>query len=107
MHRDWTFVGDVVSGIVAALDTSLGYEVLNIGRGQPVLVADFIQLIERLAGKKAPFQVEPMMKADVDFTFADIEKARALIGYDPQVSVEDGARRFYEWYKVAVGDPAA
>ena len=107
MHRDWTFVGDVVSGVVAALDTRLGYEVLNIGRGEPVLVAEFIEIFERLAGKKAPFHVEPMMKADVDFTFANIDKARKLLGYDPQVSVEEGVRRFYEWYQSAVGNPAA
>ena len=107
MHRDWTFVADVVSAIVAALDTRLGYEVINIGRGEPVLVADFIKLFEQLAGKKAPFEVQPMMKADVDFTFANIDKARTLLGYDPRVSVEEGVGRFYEWYKVAVGDPAA
>ena len=96
MHRDWTFVADVVSGIVAALDTRLGYEVINIGRGEPVQVADFIKLFEQLAGKRAPFEVQPMMKADVDFTFANIDKARTLLGYDPQVSVEEGVRRFYE-----------
>lgn len=106
MHRDWTFVGDVVSGVVAALDKRLGYEVINIGRGEPVLVAEFIKFFEQLAGKKAPFKSEPMMKADVDFTFANIDKAKALLGYDPRVSVEEGVRRFYEWYVGAVGDPA-
>ncbi|HEX3854294.1 MAG TPA: SDR family NAD(P)-dependent oxidoreductase, partial [Polyangiaceae bacterium] len=70
MHRDWTFVSDVVSGVVAALDKRLGYEVINVGRGEPILVADFIKFFEQLAGKKVPFRTEPMMKADVDFTFA-------------------------------------
>lgn len=105
MHRDWTFVSDVVSGIVAALDTRLGYEVINIGRGEPVLVADYIKSIERLAGKRAPFTSEPMMKADVDFTFANIDKAKSLLGYAPRISVEEGVRQSYEWYKTAVGDP--
>ena len=107
MHRDWTFVGDVVDGIVAALDKRLGYEVINIGRGEPVLVADYIKAIERLAGKKAPFTTEPMMKADVDFTFANIDKAKSLLGYAPRVSVEEGVRLSYEWYVRAVGDPGA
>jgi len=107
MHRDWTFVGDVVSGIVAALDKRLGYEVINIGRGEPVLVADYIASIEKLAGKKVPFRTEPMMKADVDFTFANIDKAKSLLGYAPLISVEEGVRRSYEWYKDAVGDPGA
>ena len=107
MHRDWTFVEDVVAGVVAALDTRLGYEVINIGRGEPVLVADYIESIERLAGKKVPFKPEPMMKADVDFTFANIDKAKSLLGYAPRTSVEEGVRRSYEWYKSAVGDTGA
>ena len=107
MHRDWTFVDDVVSGIVAALDKRLGYEVLNIGRGEPVLVADYIKSIERLAGKPVPFKSEPMMRADVDFTFANIDKAKSLLGYAPRVSVAEGVRQSYEWYKSAVGDPRA
>jgi len=105
MHRDWTFVGDVVSGIVAALDKRLGYEVINIGRGEPVLVADYIKSIEQLAGKSVPFKTEPMMKADVDFTFANIDKARSLLGYAPRVSVEEGVRHSYEWYRNAVVGP--
>lgn len=107
MYRDWTYVSDVVSGIVAALDKRLGYEVINIGRGEPVLVADFLEQLERLANKKAPVRSEPMMKADVDFTFANIEKAQSLLGYWPRVSVEEGAQRSYDWYKEAVGDPGA
>lgn len=104
MHRDWTFVSDVVSAIVSAVDKRLGYEVINIGRGEPVLVADFVKALEALAGKQAPFKAEPMMKADVDFTFANIDKARTLLGYDPKVSVAEGARLFYDWYRGAVGE---
>lgn len=103
MHRDWTFVADVVSGVVAALDVRLGYEVINIGRGEPVLVADYIRSIEQLAGKKVPFKTEPMMKADVDFTFANIDKAKALLGYAPRISVAEGVRHSYEWYERVVG----
>lgn len=103
MHRDWTFVADVVSGVVAALDVRLGYEVINIGRGEPVLVADYIRSIEQLAGERVPVRTEPMMKADVDFTFANIDKAKALLGYAPGVSVEEGVRHSYEWYERAVG----
>jgi len=107
MHRDWTFVSDVVSGIVAALDVRLGYEVINIGRGEPVLVSEYIKAIEELAGKPVPVRAEPMMKADVDFTFANIEKAKSLLGYAPRVSVQAGIRHSYEWYRSAVGDPEA
>lgn len=98
MHRDWTFVGDIVSGIVAAVDRRLGYEVINLGRGEPVLLADFVNGLERLAGKKPRLKEMPMSDADVKYTYADIEKARALLGYTPRVSVEEGVRSFFDWY---------
>lgn len=107
MYRDWTFVDDIVSGVVAAIDKRLGYEVINIGRGEPILLADFVKSLEELAGKKAPLVSEPMMRADVAYTYANIDKAKALLGYAPTVSVADGVRRFYEWYKSAVGNPGA
>lgn len=99
MHRDWTYVGDTVDGIVAALDRPMGYEVINLGRGEPVLLADFVALIEGLAGRKANLRSEPMPLADVRYTFASIDKARRLLDYDPKVSVQDGVYRFWEWYR--------
>jgi UDP-glucuronate 4-epimerase len=102
MHRDWTFVDDIVAGVVAAADRRLGYEVVNLGRGEPVLLADFVTAIEALAGKKARLVPAPMMDADVAYTSADIEKARRLLGYEPRVSVAEGVRRFHEWYQRAV-----
>lgn len=102
MHRDWTFVSDIVQGIVGAADRRLGYEVINIGRGEPVLLKDFVGWIEELAGAKANLVDEPMMAADVKYTYADISKARKLLGYDPKVSVRDGVARFWEWYRKVV-----
>jgi UDP-glucuronate 4-epimerase len=104
MHRDWTFVGDIVQGVVAAADRRLGYEIINLGRGEPVLLADFVRSLEELAGKKAKLVPAPMMEADVAYTYADISKARALLGYAPVVSVKEGVQRFYEWYRSAVGE---
>jgi UDP-glucuronate 4-epimerase len=98
MHRDWTFVDDIVSGVVAASDRRLGYEIINLGRGEPVLLGDFVARLERLAGRKANFVAEPMLAADVDHTYADITKAQRLLGYSPKVSVEEGIADFYEWY---------
>lgn len=103
MHRDWTFVTDIVAGVVAAADRRLGYEVINLGRGEPVLLADFVHSLESLAGHKARLVAAPMMDADVAYTYADISKARRLLDYHPQVSVETGVRRFYEWYIANVG----
>jgi len=102
MYRDWTFVDDIIQGVVAASDRPMGYEVINLGRGEPVLLADFVRFIERLAGRKAKLTPAPMPDADVAYTYADISKARRLLGYDPQVSAEEGVRRFGEWYRRAV-----
>jgi UDP-glucuronate 4-epimerase len=102
MHRDWTFVSDIVAGVVAAADRRLGYEVVNLGRGEPVLLQDFVGWIEELAGAKARLVDTPMLDADVKYTYADIEKARRLLGYDPKVSVREGVERFWTWYSTAV-----
>jgi UDP-glucuronate 4-epimerase len=102
MHRDWTFVSDIVAGIVAAADRRLGYEVINLGRGEPVLLKDFVGWIEALAGAKANLVETPMMDADVKYTYADISKARQLLGYEPRVTVRDGVERFWGWYEKAV-----
>lgn len=103
MHRDWTFVTDIVSGIVAASERRLGFEIINLGRGEPVLLADFVSSLEALAGRKARLVPAPMMDADVAYTYADISKARRLLGYSPTVSVTEGVRRFFEWYVENVG----
>ena len=97
-----TEVSDIVAGIVAAADRRLGFEVINLGRGEPVLLKDFVDWIEELAGAKARLVDEPMMSADVKYTYADIGKARRLLGYDPKVSVREGVDRFWQWYRDAV-----
>lgn len=99
MYRDWTYVKDIAAGIVAALDRPLGYEVINLGRGEPVLLSDFVHWIEELAGRKANLTPMPMPSADISYTFANIDKARKLLGYDPQVSAREGVERFWQWYQ--------
>ena len=99
MYRDWTYVDDTVSGIVAALDRPLGYEIINLGRGEPVLLADFVAIMEQLSGRQANVVTAPRLAADFVRNEADISKARRLLEYDPQVSVAEGVRRFWEWYR--------
>ncbi|MGB5811981.1 MAG: SDR family NAD(P)-dependent oxidoreductase [Polyangiales bacterium] len=101
MHRDWTYVDDIVQGIVAAADRPLGYEIINLGRGEPTLLADFVELIEGQAGRPANLREEPMLAADIEYTYADITKARELLGYAPKTSVREGVREFYAWYRQA------
>jgi UDP-glucuronate 4-epimerase len=103
MLRDWTYVTDTVAGVVAAAERRLGYEVINLGRGEPVLVADFIEGFERLTGRKVPTIDAPRPEADVERTHANIDKARRLLGYEPRVSVEEGSGLFLAWFERAVG----
>ena len=102
MLRDWTYVGDTAAGVVAATERRLGYAIINLGRGEPALVSDYIATFERLTGRKVPFVEAPRPGADVERTHANIDKARRLLGYDPQVSVAEGAQRFLDWYEKAV-----
>jgi UDP-glucuronate 4-epimerase len=98
MLRDWTYVEDIARGIVAALDRPLGFEIMNLGRGHSVPLRQFIEAIERLAGRKANLVTSPRLESDALATEADIGKARRLLGFEPRVSVAEGVERLFQWY---------
>lgn len=98
MFRDWTFVEDIVAGVVRAADTPLGYEVINLGRGEPLLLAEFVKIVEQCIGGRAEVLNQPMPTGDVPSTHADISRAYALLDYEPRVSIEEGVARFVEWH---------
>ena len=85
--RDYTYVDDVVQGIILALDTPSGYQVYNLGNGSPTKLTDFISLVEKETGKKASIELLPEQPGDVPRTCADISKARKMLGYDPKLSL--------------------
>ncbi len=99
MSRDWTFVSDIVHGVVSAVDRPFEYEILNLGRGEPVALAEFVQVIEECVGQKANVVSAPMPKTDMVSTCADISRARERLGYAPQVSVREGIGLFWAWYQ--------
>jgi UDP-glucuronate 4-epimerase len=101
MLRDWTYVDDTVSGIVAAAERPQGYQVMNLGRGEPVLLLDFVRSLEKRVGKTARFSSKPRPDTDAQATHADITLARERLGYAPQVSVGEGVERFWAWYQRA------
>jgi UDP-glucuronate 4-epimerase len=106
MKRDWTYVSDIVQGVVGALEKPLGYEVINLGCGEKIVLSDFVSKIEQLVGRKANLTITPKLGADVLETSADISKARRLVGYDPQVSVSEGIEKLWHWYRRSVlGNP--
>jgi len=99
MYRDWTYVDDITDGVAAALERPLGYEIINLGRGEPILLKDFVEMIEKLAGGKANVVHKPKLSADFVRNEADITKARQLLDYQPSVSIEEGVERFWDWYR--------
>lgn len=99
MWRDWTYVDDITDGVVLALDKPLGYEVVNLGRGEPTKLKDFVEMLEMLAGSKGNFVIKPKIAADVVNTYSDTSKASRLLGYNPSVSVEEGVESFWNWYR--------
>ena len=104
MWRDWTFVGDIVQGVANAAERRLGYEIINLGRGEMVKLADFIAIIEELTERKTNLENAPKIAADIDRSFADVSKARKLLDYDPKVSVRQGIQEFWDWYRNTVLD---
>ena len=99
MKRDWTYVDDIVRGVVLAIDKPLGYEIINLGRGEPVLMADFVTIIEDLVGKRAILETPDAPPSEPAITFANIDKARELLGYDPQTPVREGLAKLWAWYQ--------
>ncbi len=98
MLRDFTHVNDITDGIVTAVEKDFDYEIFNLGRSRPEKLTDFIRLIEKYLGKTAKKKMLPMQPGDVRATYANVAKAKKLLGYNPQVKLEDGVREFIEWY---------
>jgi UDP-glucuronate 4-epimerase len=99
LKRDWTYVADIVQGLVAAVDRPFGYEVFNIGRGEPVWLSDFVALFEEFTGGKAVLQAAPTPATDMQQTHASIDKAKRMLAYAPQTSVREGVMRMCDWYR--------
>ena len=97
--RDYTFVEDTVQGIMAAMYYSQSnFEIINLGNNYTVSLRDLVKAIEELIGKKAAIEQHPDQPGDVPKTFADISKAKELLGYNPQTQLKEGLKKFYEWF---------
>jgi UDP-glucuronate 4-epimerase len=97
--RDHTHISDIVEGVMACTRQKFGFEIFNLGESETVELSRLIALIESSLGKKAVIDRQPMQPGDVPITFADISKARARLGYQPKVKIEQGIKLFAEWYK--------
>ena len=97
-RRDWTFVGDTVRGIMAALDHPLDFEIINLGNGHPQTEMDLIRSAETALDKKANIHYLERPATEPAVTFADTSKARRLLNFEPQISFNQGYQHFFEWY---------
>ncbi|MDO8642817.1 MAG: NAD-dependent epimerase/dehydratase family protein [Candidatus Woesearchaeota archaeon] len=98
-QRDYTYVDDIVQGVVAALEhPDIGFEIINLGDSRPVPLKQFIAITEEAVGKKASIVHQPFQHGDVPVTFANIEKARALLGYAPETPLEQGMAHVVAWF---------
>ncbi len=102
--RDYTYIEDIVDGIIRSAkyveNNNNVYEILNLGNSTPVTLKEMINTIAKVLGKEPKINQLPMQPGDVQRTFADISKAKELIGYDPKTSFEKGIENFVEWYKI-------
>jgi UDP-glucuronate 4-epimerase len=97
--RDYTYIDDAVAGIMTAIDKPFKFEIFNLGNNRPVSLNDFIALIEKITGKKAKIMEQPRHPADVKQTYAEIQKAKKLLNWQPTTPLEEGLKKFVEWYK--------
>jgi len=96
--RDFTYVDDIARGTVAALKP-IGYEVINLGSDRPIVLSEAIDLVEQIVGRKAAIERKPFHPADIVATWADIQKAKRLLGWQPVTLFEGGIQRTITWYR--------
>ena len=109
MWRDFTYVDDIVDGVLAVLDKPPGadldppHRVYNLGNNKPEKLAHFVEVLQQVIGKRAVIDYQPMQPGDVPSTYADIEAGRRDFGFAPKVSIEEGLARLVDWYRAYHG----
>jgi UDP-glucuronate 4-epimerase len=97
--RDYTYITDIVDGVIACTQREFGYEIFNLGESQTVKLSRLIELLEDALGRKAIIDRQPLQPGDVPVTFADVSKACAKLGYNPRVGIEQGIPPFVDWFR--------
>lgn len=99
--RDFTYIDDIVNGIIQALESPHAYEIFNLGRGEPITLKEFVTTTEYVAQKNAIIMHKRVPAGDVDITYADISKAQRMLNYNPQISFQEGMKQTFDWYTKA------
>ncbi|HYA94095.1 MAG TPA: GDP-mannose 4,6-dehydratase [Thermodesulfobacteriota bacterium] len=98
-RRDYTYIDDLIDGILGVIDHHKGFEIYNLGESETTSLKELIRLIEEALGKKAAIETMELQPGDVSVTYADITKAKRILKYHPKVKMKEGIQRFVEWYK--------
>jgi UDP-glucuronate 4-epimerase len=104
MERDFTYIDDIVAGVIAALDRppegpDAPHAIYNLGNHRPVALRRFVEILEDALGVKAEIELAPLPPGDVVATYADIEASQRDLGFEPQTPIEEGLPRFVDWYR--------
>ncbi len=99
IHRDWTYIDDTVSGVLAALERPMGYEIINLGCGNPISLRDFVDIIEEHSGRSINTVDVPTPPSDPPITYCNNEKARQLLDFAPKIESAEGLKRTWEWFR--------
>ena len=102
-RRDYTYIDDIVSGVVASLDQNEGYQIYNLGNHRMVTLAELVERIGEAVGKAPKIDRQPNQPGDVSVTCAEISHAASKLGYDPKTPIEEGLRAFVDWYRGSGG----
>ena len=97
-RRDYTYVDDIIDGVVRSIDRCEGYEIYNLGESETTSLSELVAAIGEVCGREPVLDRQPMQPGDVVITYADISKAREKLGYAPKTLVAEGLRRFHAWY---------
>ena len=95
--RDYTYVDDIVRGVVAAVDKPMGYQIINLGNCSPIRLDKLIEAISNAVGKSADIRQLPDQPGDVPMTFAAVDRAQSLLNYAPDTPIEEGLKKFVAW----------
>ncbi len=97
--RDYTYVDDIINGLMNSIDRVKGYEIFNLGESQIVKLSDLVSLLEKNLNKKAKVEFGSRQAGDVERTFADTEKSRRMLDYNPKIKIEEGIERYCKWLR--------
>jgi UDP-glucuronate 4-epimerase len=100
MKRDFTFIDDIVDGIISCIKKQWSFDIFNLGNNSPVDLLRFIEILEKKIGIKANKHMLPMQPGDMYETYADISKSEKVLGFHPKTNIEEGLSRFVDWYKI-------